>query len=568
MFLLRPLAALSLPARGAVVGVAVAVALVVVTIASVLGAIGAMRELSGAMTQAQARLDQLAALDYELRAAADAQHALADTGSETHILSFNHAKSGVFATWSELRRLAAGDPERLEETDALVSASREFLKALQSALTPSAGGPADQALASEALMASFEQRRAALHTKERQELARLRESVIDGVSHLRLVATSGTMLAVGVLALCVVLIWVDGMQRGQAQQELVRLGDVERQNVDRVARLAEFGQLLHSCHSPDEIYGVVTAAASDLFGASGTLYRLRASADAFEQAADWGLGGPDVFRREGCWAIRRGRSHVSGPGHIVPRCDHLTDTKAATRCQPLVNYGETIGLLVLEAADESLDHRRIAAAAAEQLASALGSIETRERLRAQSIRDELTGLYNRRFFEEALERELHRAGRLGKPLSLLFFDIDHFKRFNDTWGHEGGDAVLRELGGLVRSMFRTEDCGCRYGGEEFVLILIDAGLENARAKADQLRSAVHQLRVRFRHQLLDPVTLSVGVACTTEQGLTGSALIAAADEALYAAKRAGRDRVECAEAAAGACPPGPDDLPAPLARTA
>ena len=124
--------------------------------------------------------------------------------------------------------------------------------------------------------------------------------------------------------------------------------------------------------------------------------------------------------------------------------------------------------------------------------------------------------------------------------------------------------MLRELGGLVRSMFRTEDCGCRYGGEEFVLILTDAGLDSARAKADHLRRAVQQLRVRFRNQLLDPVTLSVGVASTADHGLTASALIAAADEALYAAKRAGRDRVECAgprtEGHAGDSPAEPDAL--------
>ena len=395
---LAPLAALSVPGRLAVAAVGLAVITITVTVGSVLGTIGSMRELSTTMSQAQARIDQLGALDADLRAAADAHHALYVTGSETHILSFNHAQSRVFATWSELRRLAADEPRRLDDIESLVSASREILKFLQRHLAAPDRASAGTSTASEALMSAFEHRRAALHAAERQDLARLRERVIEDVSHLRLVAISGTMLTIVVLGSCVVFIWLDGTRRGQAQRELRRMSEVERQNVDRVARLAEFGQLLHSCHSPTEIYGVVTAAATDLFGAAGTLYRLRASADAFEQSAVWGLEGPDVFRRDGCWAIRRGRAHVSGPGHIAPRCDHLTDTPAVTRCQPLVSYGETIGLLVLEAADESVDGRRIAAAAAEQLASALGSIETRERLRAQSIRDELTGLYNRRFF--------------------------------------------------------------------------------------------------------------------------------------------------------------------------
>ena len=338
--------------------------------------------------------------------------------------------------------------------------------------------------------------------------------------------------------------------RDEASKRLGESAQLETRNLQRVGRLAEFGQLLHSCQTYDEVYGVVGAAAGELFEADGTLYRLRSSADVFERVVGWGLAGPDSFPRDGCWGIRRGRPHVSGTGFRTPRCEHIDAATKRSRCMPLTSHGETIGLLVLDerACDgrEADDARRLSSAGAEQLASALSNIGLRNSLRAQSIRDDLTGLFNRRFFEESLDRETRRALRVSRPLSIVMFDVDQFKRFNDTWGHEAGDAVLRELGGLVRTMFRSEDVGCRYGGEEFVLILADAGLALARERAEQLREACLQLRVRHRECTLEPISLSLGIACTSDHGLTAASLIAAADQALYGAKRAGRNRAEVA----------------------
>jgi diguanylate cyclase (GGDEF)-like protein len=176
---------------------------------------------------------------------------------------------------------------------------------------------------------------------------------------------------------------------------------------------------------------------------------------------------------------------------------------------------------------------------------ALANLRLREALRNQSIVDPLTGLFNRRYLERILDRECRRASRSGRPISVLMLDVDHFKRFNDTWGHDGGDMVLRELASLMRHLFRGEDVACRYGGEEFVVLLTDTALEAAQARAEEFREAVHHLSVEYRRQTMGAITISIGIAAFPDQGLTPDTLIEAADRALYQAKAAGRDRTIC-----------------------
>jgi diguanylate cyclase (GGDEF)-like protein len=222
---------------------------------------------------------------------------------------------------------------------------------------------------------------------------------------------------------------------------------------------------------------------------------------------------------------------------------------------PLVAQGETVGLLHVNsgASDEAASPtplgeatQRRATTVAEHVGLAIANLLLRETLRNQSIRDPLTGLFNRRFLEETLERELLRAARSQRPLGVIVLDLDHFKRFNDTYGHQAGDALLRELGGLLRDQLRGGDVPCRYGGEEFVLILPEASLDSTRRRAGQLREAVHRLQVADRGQSLGLVTLSAGVAVFPTHGTSGDALIRAADAALYRAKAAGRDQVQVA----------------------
>jgi diguanylate cyclase (GGDEF)-like protein len=179
----------------------------------------------------------------------------------------------------------------------------------------------------------------------------------------------------------------------------------------------------------------------------------------------------------------------------------------------------------------------------EQIGLAMANFRLRETLRNQSIRDPLTNLFNRRYVQESLEREVHRARRNKRPVSVVMLDVDHFKSFNDTFGHDAGDAVLKAVAGVFKSNVRKEDIVCRYGGEEFMLVLPDASLDNAGRRAEFVRAAVEDLNLTHDGRKLDDITLSMGVASFPSHGQTWEEVVVAADSALYRAKRAGRNRV-------------------------
>jgi diguanylate cyclase (GGDEF)-like protein len=170
-------------------------------------------------------------------------------------------------------------------------------------------------------------------------------------------------------------------------------------------------------------------------------------------------------------------------------------------------------------------------------------IESEGHLREQSVRDMLTGLFNRRYLEETLERELRRAERAKAPLGVMMIDIDHFKHYNDTYGHAVGDALLRELGALLRASVRDSDVACRYGGEEFILLLPEATLDVSHARAERIRASAAQIQVLAGGQPVEPVTLSIGLAEFPQDGATDQALLKRADDALYRAKHEGRNQI-------------------------
>lgn len=347
--------------------------------------------------------------------------------------------------------------------------------------------------------------------------------------------------------------------------ELVQANDQLTASMTRVAHHAEqigqltgLGQLLQACVSPDEVFGVIQNAMPRLFpGDSGSVTLLKASGNLMETMAVWGPSPPQqrVFGPDECWALRRGRPHFVTVDNAPLRCAHLTAADGATTfCVPMMAQGDTVGVFQFsfarpDAAELPDDgglvqstRARLATALAEHTALALVNLRLREALRSQSIVDSLTGLFNRRYLENVLERECRRAVRAKRPLSVLMLDVDHFKQFNDTWGHEGGDAVLRELSGLMRAHFRGDDIACRYGGEEFVIVLSEATLEAAYTRAETLRREVHRLVAEHRRQPLGAITISIGLAALPDHGVSPEDLIAAADRALYQAKRAGRDR--------------------------
>jgi diguanylate cyclase (GGDEF)-like protein len=191
--------------------------------------------------------------------------------------------------------------------------------------------------------------------------------------------------------------------------------------------------------------------------------------------------------------------------------------------------------------------RHLATAVAENIALALANLQLREELHAQSIRDPLTGLFNRRYLEESLKQLLHFARRKKQPLGMIMLDVDYFKRFNDTYGHDAGDLVLQKIAAYLQNNIRGSDIACRYGGEEMIIILPEASLENTRQRAEQLRAGIKGLKIRHNNQSLDKITVSLGVSAYPENGNSSQELFEAADSALYQAKAQGRDRVITAQ---------------------
>jgi diguanylate cyclase (GGDEF)-like protein len=303
---------------------------------------------------------------------------------------------------------------------------------------------------------------------------------------------------------------------------------------------------------------VVASFGSRLFGDfSGALFMQNESGSIVEVMAAWGdrTLGDQVFAPDQCWALRRGRRHGSLTGNPSPRCGHMSDDVNALLCIPLITQGQATSLLVLSASrtaslsdtpPSSVASEALAVSVGEHLGLALTNLRLRESLRDQSIRDPLTGLFNRRYLEETLEREISRAARSGKPIGVMMMDIDHFKRFNDAFGHPGGDALMRELGALLHTHTRIEDAACRYGGDEFVVALPESPLEIVLARAEELRRAAHLLNIMHEGSVLSAVSMTVGVAVYPDHGSDMDALVHAADEAMFRAKRAGGDRVQVA----------------------
>ena len=198
--------------------------------------------------------------------------------------------------------------------------------------------------------------------------------------------------------------------------------------------------------------------------------------------------------------------------------------------------------------DDQMHTQRVLEEEIKQRTAAL--FEANLRLQQESTRDPLTGLYNRRYLEETMQRETRRAARAEHALSVLMLDLDHFKKFNDTYGHDAGDTVLREAASLFTKSVRAEDIVCRYGGEEFVIILPLADINIAQARAERIRGKLHNLPILHHGQPLGAVTVSIGVAALPQHGTSPNELLEAADGALYRAKGEGRDRVVVAQAPA------------------
>jgi diguanylate cyclase (GGDEF)-like protein/PAS domain S-box-containing protein len=340
----------------------------------------------------------------------------------------------------------------------------------------------------------------------------------------------------------------------QANEQMQQFLSVLQQHNREIALLNEMSRLLQASQSAEDAHQTIVDLSNQIFPhTTGALYLLNTDRTLVRAVASWGelRSVAQMFEPSDCLALDGGYTRSLSTDHNKPRCRHLSEPPpVVSYCLPLLAQGETLGILHVQSQqEENLDEakRQLAYSVVEQSTMALSNIKLREVLREQSIRDPMTGLYNRRYMEEALKQQLSRVNRLMHLLAIIMIDIDYFKRFNDTYGHAVGDRLLCELSNFLQHKIRGEDIACRYGGEEFILIMPDISLEVAQQRAENLRLEAKELHVQNAGQSYGPVTLSLGVAIYPLHGPTIEDVLRAADLALYRAKEAGRDRVVLAE---------------------
>ncbi|HWA70295.1 MAG TPA: diguanylate cyclase [Rhizomicrobium sp.] len=344
-----------------------------------------------------------------------------------------------------------------------------------------------------------------------------------------------------------------------------RENGLERQRLekDRSADLAmrtmlsRMTQRMQTCETTRGLEQVIESFVPEIAPQfAGRLYLFDKSRNALVETCSWLT--PVHSRREfpptACWALQRNAMHRPARNEYDIPCEHLDPSEGLidSICLPLIAHRTTLGVLYFESREDSLhpsanvseDYLKMLA---ENISLALGNLRLRDALRDMAMVDELTGLANRRHLDAVLEMRSEEAKQRGEPISCVMVDIDHFKRFNDEFGHEAGDAVLRATGDLFRQSTRESDTAFRYGGEEFLLLMPGLDAEHAFKRTEEIQTLVRALRVEHGGRELGPITMSFGLASAPAH-CAFNRLIQAADAALYHAKEKGRDQIVVSEA--------------------
>ena len=384
-------------------------------------------------------------------------------------------------------------------------------------------------------------------------IARSQSSIYAAIYELR-----ETLLLTGVLSIAAVLalgLFGARIMKRTVQNEQQLLEKRVEDRTTEISILQTFGGLLNACSTLDEASEVLNNVIPRLLPEfKGSISIIKSSRNRLDRIADWGgdWPGADRFAPGECWSLRKGHQHLSTEHGIQTLCHHWVDipTDHQTLCIPLLAQGETIGVLhFVMPMDVSLDHYKgLSNAISEQVGLTLANIQLRDSLREQAIRDPLTGLFNRRYMLEALDQSHSRAERTQTEIAIMMIDLDHFKLFNDNFGHDAGDHVLKAVSQVLKDSLRQEDIACRYGGEEFCIVCPSTNEQQALQIAKRIGKGISALELNMNQLSLGTVTTSIGIALYPNHADNMEDTIKAADEALYVAKQNGRDRAEVAQA--------------------
>jgi diguanylate cyclase (GGDEF)-like protein/PAS domain S-box-containing protein len=324
----------------------------------------------------------------------------------------------------------------------------------------------------------------------------------------------------------------------KANQELeIRVQDLQQRTYE-MTLLSELGDILRACLSTEEIYEVIKRVAREIFpNQAGALFVIGPQRTIVEAVAEWGDTSKFelTFAPDDCWALRRGRIHSVRDSTTGLICKHIySPPLQGSLCVPMMAQSEALGILhLVQVNDGPLPEAKeeLAIAMAEHVAMAISNLRLHETLRNQSIRDSLTGLFNRSFMEESLELELRRAIRSQHPLSIIMLSLDRFQQLSDSFGVDAGDSILKDASALLQTNVRKGDIACRYGNHSFVLIMPQSSFETSIQRAENMRALARNLEIKYRNET-SYMTASIGLAVFPGHGQTVDMLLQSAEAAL------------------------------------
>jgi diguanylate cyclase (GGDEF)-like protein len=478
------------------------------------------------------------------------------TGNEEQLARARSGESQLNTTLAHLRELVADSEYQLHNLNGLDSCSRDLGKVLEN-FTPKSEMPSSVLQRCSQTISLMTDRENSLLAErssgsEKSSFKSLGAQLIFGLLSLGVMVAVFSFLLRDVLAR-----QKTGREIAQSHEQLARTVDALQDRAQESELLTSARDELQLCVDVEQVYRSAVRSFSRLLeGTSGSLCMINNSRQLVEVASSW--HGPDTqevsvvddfHSPDSCCGLRSGQTRWRQPGVSEIHCTHFPGAAPERyMCMPIAAHGNTLGVLYVQCiSDEQVGYVSQRMDGLRQLVQltgmAIATLNLRTKLENQSIRDSLTGLFNRHFMQISLERELARAARRGQTLAVFMLDLDHFKKFNDTFGHAAGDMVLKAVAEIFRSNIRTEDIACRYGGEEFTIMLPDISHTIALERAECVRRAVAGLNLTFDIEIFSEITVSIAMAMYPVDGEAADQLLRRADMALYRAKRGGRNQV-------------------------
>lgn len=528
--------------------------LALLALASVaLGIAAGLLATSDSAETSHAVLSSLETLENQAQAADAARRGFIASAKESYLTTYRSAASDLPNTLAKLRARVAQQRqhERLKQLEQQVALLLQLIQDdVELHRKHAIGADRDRAKANQVEMA-MDRLRAMILDMNAIEMQSLTDLRLRSDKELRdLNAVLWAALALGILLL---LVFVQRYGRRRADHHS---SDRRRRASDAPAAsalgspLGDFGRLLQSGADYEAVFQVVQRGAPVLFPqCGGVLYLSDDSVGSLRAKTSWGraAASKDSFGRADCWALRRGEAHFSARAS-ASACPHLDQPlAAASLCVPIKAQGSVLGIFLLSGdADAAALDSELARAVADQIGSALANIRMQESLHELSVHDAVTGLFNRRYMEESLKREIATAQRKSRTLGVAICEVDRYERINGEFGQQAGDFALREIAQLINTHIRASDIACRYGAGRIALVFPEAPLDAVVMRSNQLREAIAALNLEHFGRSLGKVCVSFGVALFPLHGKTAAELLRQAEAALGSATVAGGDRVELA----------------------